>query len=118
MLVLMTAYVDKITVTYKKRNIFGKEKEYTKWLKDWYASSYCKDIVLETEIDMEIERIRKMFETRVRENIIRPKDFTVNIKLNTNVEDLHSFKIKDLLELLTPEQFKNEFGFLFNNINN
>lgn len=116
MLVLMTTYVDRIEVTYKKKTIFGKEKECTKWLKDWYASYYCKDIVLETETDMETERIRKMFETKVRENIIRPKEITVNVKLKTNIKDLHTFNIKDLLELLTPEQFKSEFGFLFSNI--
>lgn len=118
MLVLMTVYVDKIEVTYKKKTIFGKEKEYTKCL-DWYESSWWKEIISQDETEVEIERIRKVVEDRVREAMKEKfRNFIIDVELNTRIKDLHTFKIKELLELLTPEQFKSEFGFLFNEVKN
>lgn len=117
MLVLMTAYINKIKYTYKTKTIFGKEKEHSKNLTDWYDSTYWRMVIAQEETDAEIKRIKESIEAEVKEHIIKSTDINVSIDLRVNIKDLHTFTIKDLLELLTPEQFKNEFGFLFNEIN-
>jgi|GEM_PF-6380854 len=117
MLVLMTACVNKIEVTYKKKTIFGKEKEYTTCLKHWYDCHYWKEVISQDETDTKIERIKEVIKNEVREAMKEKfKNSTVDVELNVRIKDLHTFKIKELLELLTPEQFKSEFGFLFNEI--
>lgn len=114
MLVLMTAYINKIKYTYKTKVIFSKEKERTKSLSNWYDSYYWERVITKEEVDAEINKIRESIQTDVKERVVKSIDIDVNVDLRVNIKDLHTFTIKDLLELLTPEQFKSEFGFLFN----
>lgn len=116
MLVLMTAYINKIEYTYKKKTIFGKEKEYTKRLDDWYDSYNWRMVIAQKEVDAKTKRIKEYIQTDIKERVVKSTDIDISVDLRVNIKDLHKFTIKDLLELLTPEQCKNEFGFLFNEV--
>ena len=113
MYVQLITWVKENEIIGRRYNLFGAVKEFCKTVDDYHSLGNRNFIVEENDVQKELEEIREEVELRTEQyykykwNII---DIESNVKLSHLITTLELHSIDRLNKLMTPAQYKEQFG--------